>query len=225
MGIGKHMLPVPANMPSDVRDAYISAMNSLSDKDKLMAMTLAFDPAHLKSVMNNEPYTPTKIDYNFLKEKVESALNRKNGGFTSDETKASFLAFWNAFNSAYTGDKTQNTVEETDSEVAQFLKDLRTKGAAKFLADLNQEKIDKLVQEFKDKLIKEMGDSPEAMQEIEKLVEDFKKKLTEEMQERTQEEAKKKGKTVSLSSNSFVQQLIEMQQKTEIKPLEALLKA
>lgn len=63
------------------------------------------------------------------------------------------------------------------------------------------------------------------MQKIEKLVEDFKKKLIEEMREKTEEEAKHKGKTTPISSNSFVQQLIDMQQKTEVKPLEELLKA
>lgn len=226
VGIGKHMLPVPTNMPADVRDAFISAMNSLSDKDRMMTALLTLDPAHLNATINNTPYTPTKMDYNYLKTQVENHLNPTNGAYTSDEAKKAYAAFWNAFNAAYTGDKTANDVEEMDSEVAKFLKDLREKGAAQFLADLNQEKIDKMVEEYKQKLIKEMGDSPEAMQKIEKLVEDFKKKLLEEMREKAEEEAKSKGKKVPVvSSNSFVQQLIDMQQKTDKKPLEELLKS
>ena len=225
VGIAKKGLPVPINMPSDVRDAYISAMNSMGDKEKMMTTLLTLDPARLNSMINNEPYTPTKMDYNYLKTQVESHLNPKNGAYTSEEAKQAYKAFWNAFNAAYTGDKTPSASEGTDSEVAKFLKDLREKGALKFLADLNQEKIDKLVEEYKKKLQKEMGDSPEAMQKIEKLVEDFKKKLMEEMREKTEEEAKSKGKTTPISNNSFVQQLIELQQKTETKPLEELLKA
>lgn len=226
VGVGKHILPVPINMPSDVRDAYISAMNSLDDKDKLMAMTLTFDPARLNSQLNNEPYTPTTIDYNFLKEQVQNRLNPKDGGYTSEETKASTLAFWNAFNAAFTGDKTEDTTEETSSEVEQFLKDLHTKGAAKFLADLNQEKIDKLVEEYKKKLIDSMGDSPEALQEIEKLVANFKTQLIEEMKEKMEDEAKNKKKNFTpISRDSFVQQLIEIQQKKEIKPFEELLQS
>lgn len=224
VGIGKHILPVPTNMPSDVRDAYISAMNSLNDKDKLMAMTLAFDPARLKATINNEPYTPTRIDYDYLKTQIQSHLNPTNGAYTSEEAKEVYRKFWDAFNDSLTGDKTQDVEEQRSDEVAKFLKDLREKGAMKFLADLNQEKIDKMVEEYKQKLMKEMGDSPQAMQDIEKLVEEFKKQLLEEMHEKTKEEAKNEGKTIPISNNSFVQQLIDMQQTNETKPLDKLLK-
>lgn len=227
VGIGKHLLPVPTNMPSDVREAYITAMNSLEDKDKLMAMTLSFDPARLNSILYNEPYTPTKIDYNFLKEQVNTTLNPIGGGYTSQETKASTLAFWNAFNAAFTGDKTpSDVVEATDSTVAQFLKNLRTKGAATFLADLNQEKINKLVEEYKQKLIESMGDSPEAMKEIAALVADYKTQLMEEMKEKMEEEAKNKEENIApISSNTFVQQLLDIQQKKTTNPLEELLQS
>lgn len=197
VGKGKHMLPIPTNMPSDVRDAYISAMNSLKDEDKLMMMSLTFDSARLNSMINNEPYMPTTIDYNYLKTEVENRLNPKNGGYTSEEAKASTLAFWNAFNAAYTGDKTEANTKESDEGVASFLKKLREKGAAKFLADLNKEKIEALVQEYKQKLIDEMGDSPEALQDIAKLVEAFKKKLVEEMKEKMEDEKKNKKITSS----------------------------
>ncbi|MFT5661484.1 MAG: hypothetical protein ACI9TV_002130 [Sulfurimonas sp.] len=226
VGIGKKMLPIPINMPTDVRDAYISAMNALDDKDRLMAGMLSLDPVHLKAVVNNEPYTPTKMDYNYLKSSVENILNPPPGAYTSEETKISIQKFWNAFDSNYKGDKSKpdTQTEERSSEVAKFLNDLRTKGAAKFLADLNQEKIDKLVKEFEEKLIKEMGDSPQALQEIAKLVEDYKKQLLEEMHERTKEEKIAKGeKSPILSGNSLVQEMIEMQQKPINKPLNSLL--
>lgn len=200
VGKGKHMLPVPTNMPSDVRNAYISAMNSLKDEDKLMMMSLTFDSARLNSMINNEPYKPTTIDYNFLKNQVDNILNPKNGECTSQESKARTLAFWNAFNVAYTGDKTETNTQESDEGVASFLKNLRDKGAAKFLADLNQEKIDKMVEEYKQKLIDQMGDSPEALKKIAKLVEEFKKQLIEEMKEKMEDEKKSK----SMISNAGV---------------------
>lgn len=225
VGIGKHFLPVPANMPADVRDAFISAMNTLSDKEKLMAMSLTLDPAYLKASINNEPYTPTKMDYSYLKKQVDSRLNPTNGGFTSQDAKQAYAAFWNAFNALYTGDKTVTETEETDTTVAKFLQDLRTKGAAQFLHDLNQEKIDKLVEEYKQKLIDEMGDSPEAMQKIDKLVEDFRQNLMEELKKKMEEEKKAKGESVALSGDALVQKLIEMQLKNETSPLNKLLQS
>ena len=199
VGIGKHILPVPKNMPADVQEAYISAMNSLSDKDKLMAMTLTFDPAHLDSVINNKAYTPTNMDYNYLKSRVENMLNPQNGGYTSVEAKESITAFWNAFDAAYTGDKTQSSQSQSEenSAVEKFLYDLRTKGAAKFLADLNQEKIAKLVDEFK-------------------------KNLIEEMKEKMEEELKNKDVN-SVKIDTFIMTMLNNMQEEETKPLEKLL--
>lgn len=222
VGIGKRKLAVPINMPKDVRDAYISAMNSLSDKEKLMSMTLTFDSAYLLSKINNEPYTPTNMDYSFLKNRVESMLNPTDGGFTSEETKATIQTFWDAFNSAYTGDTAENEIK--NDAVSEFLKELRTKGAAGYLADLNKEKIEKLVDEYKEKLLKEMGDSPEALQEIAKLVEDYKKQLLEEMREKSENEKMNAGEQTSMvSKNSTVAMFLQMQQEKQTKPLQELL--
>jgi len=222
VGIGKLRLAVPTNMPADVRDAYISAMNSLSDKEKLMSMTLTFDSAYLLSKINNEPYTPTNMDYSFLKNRVESMLNPTGGAFTSEETKATIQTFWDAFSSAYRGDTTEN--ETRSDAVSQFLKDLRTKGAAGYLADLNKEKIDKLVEEYKDKLLEAMGNSPEALQEIAKLVEDYKKQLLDEMQEKSEKEKINAGeKTPMVSKNSIVAMFLKMQEEQKTQPLQELL--
>ena len=224
VGIGKLRPLVPTNMPADVRDAYINAMNSMSDRDKLLSSMLTLDPARIKAMINNEPYTPTTIDYDFLKERVEDILNPKGGAFTSEDTKTSIRAFWDAFNNSFTGDKTPKTDERRSDAVAEFLKDLRTKGAAKYLADLNQEKIDKLVEEFEQKLLETMGDSPEALAQIAKQVEDYRKQLIEAMQEKMENEKRNAGeKSPTLSSNSAVQMLIEMQQEKREEPLKELL--
>lgn len=228
VGVGKHFLTVPKNMPKDVQEAYISAMNSLSDKEKLMATTLTFDSAHLDAAINNKPYTPTNMDYDYLKSRVDDMLNPKNGGYTSVEAKESITAFWSAFNAAYAGDKTQSTQkqEEQNGAVEKFLHDLRTKGAAKFLADLNQEKIEKMVEEYKQKLIKEMGDSSEAMEKIAQLVHEFKKNLIEQMREKMEEELKNAKDVNSAKIDAFIMTMLNnnMQEKTA-SPLKELLKA
>ncbi|WP_324171342.1 hypothetical protein [Sulfurimonas sp.] len=72
--------------------------------------------------------------------------------------------------------------KEQDSAVARFLDDLCTKGALKFLADLNMEKIQAKIDEYRNKLIAKMGDSPDAMKEIAKLISSFKKRLLEELE-------------------------------------------
>lgn len=225
VGIGNHFLAIPKNMPADVQEAYVSAMNSLSDKDKLMAMTLTFDPAHLNSVINDNTYTPTNMDYDYLKNRVDDMLNPKNGGYTSPETKESIAAFWNAFDTAYGGEKTKGSQkeDEEDSALEKFLNDLRTKGAAKFLADLNQEKIDKMVEEYKQKLIKEMGDSPDAMEQIAKLVDEFKKNLIEQMKEKMQEELKSAKNINTVKIDTFIMTMLNIQEKAP-SPLKELLK-
>ena len=225
VGEANMMLPIPINMPTGVRDAYITAMNSLSGEERLRTSMLTLDPAHLTSKIYDEEFTPTRMDYDYLKTAVENALNPKGGGFTSEDTKVTIRAFWDAFESAYTGDisKKEDEYERSD-ELKQFLHDLRTKGAAQFLADMNQEKIDKLVEEFEEKLRKEMGDSPEALEEIAQLVEDYRKQLMEEMMEKTQEDKMSKGeKTMAISSDTIVQDLINLQQKDNTNPLEELL--
>lgn len=210
VGAAKRMLAVPLNMPQDVKDAYISAMNSLSDKDKMTAMILTFDTARLNSVINNKPYAPVKMDYEYLSTQVQNHLNPTNGAYTSDEAKASIAAFWNAFNAAYKGEKTQtDNTQEQSGDVSKFLHDLHTKGAAQFLADLNTEKIEKKAEEYKEKLIKELGDSPENMKKIEKLVADFKKKLLEEMQNSLDNDKK----TVPINANALAQIILNTQQK------------
>lgn len=176
---------VPATMPSDVRVAYIEALNTLDGFDRMMAMTLTFDMGRITSRINNTPYVPQTIDYDYLSKRVEERLNPKGGAFTSEAVREATIAFWEAFERTYSGEKSNETKEveeETDPAVAKFLEELRSKGAVAFLAEFNMEKIEKKVEEFRQKLLKEMGDSPENMAKIEELVSQFKKQLMEELQ-------------------------------------------
>lgn len=196
VGRAKTTSVIPTNMPKQVQEAYIGAINSLSDKDRMNISLLTLDPARLNAMLNNTTYTPTKMDYDYLKTQVENHLNPPPGGYTSPEAKESYRKFWEAFDLAYkTEDTTQSTQtqkEEHSSEVAQFLKDLREKGAAGYLAYLNKKKIDEKVEEYKKQLIAAMGDSPETMQKIEEMVDEYKKQLMEEMKEKMEEEQKNK---------------------------------
>ncbi|WP_373036237.1 hypothetical protein [Sulfurimonas sp.] len=219
VGISKHMLPIPTTMPVDVRDAYIKAMNSLDDKDKLMSMMLTFDMGHLQSQLEGTPYKPKTVDYDYLSSRVDSILNPKPPAFTSEKTKESIRAFWEAFEASYTGDKTKTQETQEDSAVAKFLNDLTTKGAAKFLADFNMEKIQAKIDEFRKKLEEQMGDSPQAVQEIEKMIEDYTKQLLEELQESLDSGKEEKPGT----ADAIIKSILKMKVDNPAKPLEELL--
>ena len=113
--------------------------------------------------------------------------------------------------------------DEIDYALEQFKESLRTKGALKFLMDFNLEKIEEKVKEYKEKLLKEMGDSPENLAEIEKMVEDYRKKLLEEMQEKTAKEKEDQKGTLVFSVQSFVKMLLEKGTNKETSPLKDIL--
>ena len=159
------------------------------------------------------------VDYNFLNSRVDSLLNPKPPAFTSEETKKSIRAFWEAFEASYTGDKTKTEETEENSAVAKFLHDLTTKGAAKFLADFNMEKIQAKIDEFRKKLEEQMGDSPEALQEIEKMVEEYTKQLLEELQNSLDSGKKEKPGT----ADAIIKSILKMKVDNPAKPLEELL--
>ncbi|MCK9474172.1 hypothetical protein [Sulfurimonas sp.] len=140
--------------------------------------------------------------------------------YMPEDAKENLRTFWSSFEAA-NGKSTTQSQEENSQEnlaVAQFLHDLRTKGAVKFLADFNQEKIDKMVEEYKEKLLDQMGDSPQTLKEIESLIAAYKKQLLEELQNSLDADEK----TTPINANAMVQLLLNAQEKQE-KPLEKLL--
>ncbi len=126
--------------------------------------------------------------------------------------------------SVVVGNTPDDNAEATDSAVEKFLNDLRTKGAAKFLADLNQEKIDKMVEEYRQKLIAQMGDSPDAMAKIEKMISDFRKQLIEEMLTKMEDENERKNENSFISAETMMFALMDAQ-KPQKQPLELLLQS
>lgn len=79
--------------------------------------------------------------------------------------------------------KTRDEINADDTALAQFKDDLITKGAALFLKELNEEKIEALVEEYRQKLLKEKEQNPEKPMDIDQMVSDFRKQLLKEMME------------------------------------------
>ncbi|MCK9372557.1 MAG: hypothetical protein M0P91_05120 [Sulfuricurvum sp.] len=104
--------------------------------------------------------------------------------------------------------QTRDEINAEDGELSKFKNDLRDKGAAVFLKELDEEKIKALVEEYRAKLLKEKEKNPEIPMDINKMVNDYKKKLIEEMMEAQKEEKEKKGKeSEMLMSSEMLEQI------------------
>lgn len=96
----------------------------------------------------------------------------------------------------------------SDTELQQFKNDLLTKGAAQFLKDLNEEKINALVEEYRQKLLKEKEQNPEKPMDINQMVSDFRHQLLKEMMEAQKADQQDKPKqTTALMSHDLLQKI------------------
>lgn len=86
--------------------------------------------------------------------------------------------------------KSRDEINDEDSALQKFKNDLITKGALKFVHDYNMEKIEEMVQKYKDKLLKEMEENPELDLDIDKMVAEYKKQLLERLAELDDDEKK-----------------------------------
>lgn len=107
---------------------------------------------------------------------------------------------------------------KTDQTVEQFIDSLLDKGALTFLSELNQEKIDKLVEEYRTKLLEERGDSPEVQKQIDSLVTDFKKQLLEKLQNSLDNESSE----LKISTHAMLKTFMDMIE-SKNSPVENLL--
>ena len=128
--------------------------------------------------------------------------------------------------------KTRDEINADDTELAQFRKDLSTKGAAAFLADLNEKKIDALVEKYRQELEKEQAKSPDKPMDIAKMVSDYKEQLMKELEKAQQAEQTKTAlpaqtlfntkvaqATPAASSEGNLEQLLNVQTSTNKKEL------
>ncbi|MFA6189715.1 MAG: hypothetical protein WC680_10610 [Sulfuricurvum sp.] len=104
--------------------------------------------------------------------------------------------------------KTRDEINAEDGELGKFKKDLTTKGAAVFLKDLNEEKIEALVEEYRQKLLKEKEKNPEQPMDINQMVNDFRKQLLKELMEAQKaQQENKPTETSALMSNDILEKI------------------
>jgi hypothetical protein len=78
--------------------------------------------------------------------------------------------------------------QNSETAIEKFLNDLREKGAVKFLAELDKEKIEEQIDEYRKGLEEKYKDNPEMMAKIDELVEKFKKQLIEKIEEKIKQD-------------------------------------
>lgn len=104
--------------------------------------------------------------------------------------------------------KTRDEINSEDTELAQFKDDLRVKGAAVFLKEMAEEKIEALVEKYRQKLLKEKEKNPDNPMDIEAMVNDFRKQLLKELMEAQKAEREKKpAETSALMSNDILEKI------------------
>ena len=104
--------------------------------------------------------------------------------------------------------KTRDEINAEDTALAQFKDDLITKGAALFLKELNEEKIEALVEEYRQKLLKEKEQNPEKPMDVNQMVSDFRKQLLKEMMEAQKaEQENKPTQSATLMSQDILEKI------------------
>ena len=140
-----------------------------------------------------------------LKEKRDFALEwgLEHRGKSTD---AVYDKFFEDFVLAYV-DKPKNE-QKIDYGLEAFVDDLTTKGASKFLHDFNQEKIEKLVDEYREKLEKKLEENPNSKIDIDEMVSNFKKDLLQSLKE-LNEDSKNAIKSVKTLQDNFMRQVVQ----------------
>jgi len=104
--------------------------------------------------------------------------------------------------------QSRDEISADDTELQKFKDDLITKGAAIFLKDLNEEKIDALVEEYRQKLLKEKENNPDQPMDINQMVSDFRKQLLKEMMEAQKaEQQDKNNQAATLTSSDILENI------------------
>jgi vacuolar-type H+-ATPase subunit I/STV1 len=118
--------------------------------------------------------------------------------------------------------QTKQAKQAQDAQVEQFKKDLSTTGAAVYLADENKEKIEAMVEEYRQKLLDQQSKNPNEKMDIAKMVSDYKEQLLKRLEEERKAEQDQK-RVSSHSSFALKTQQTTPQIKTQGSLLEQLL--
>lgn len=111
--------------------------------------------------------------------------------------------------------RTRDEVNASDDELSQFRENLIAKGSALFLKELNEEKIEALVEEYRQKLLEEQAANPDKPMDINQMVSDFKKELLEKLMEtQKMDRENTQTQTASLMSGDLLQKIKSVREKT-----------
>lgn len=115
--------------------------------------------------------------------------------------------FLSIINSLYqpSFDRELNETIEGDAELNRLKDELLTKGSARFLKDLNDQKIEELVEKFKAELEAQQVLNPENSMDIEQMVLEFRKELIEQL--KLAKEAEQIDKSDTIMSFDFLENL------------------
>ncbi len=200
-------------------DIFNELSSSWTDQEKLQrGLVLDMSMNHPLFLSMQEPY-PDKMPSD-VKRSLESAKSSYEKQ-TSVEDKRAFSLEWSLSHRGKSTDAVYDKFLETfvskyvekpkneekiDYELEAFVDDLTTKGAAKFLHDFNQDKIDKLVDEYREKLEKDLEQNPNSGIDIEEMTANFKKDLLEKFKE-LNEDSKNAIKSVKSLQDNFMNQV------------------
>ncbi len=101
--------------------------------------------------------------------------------------------------------QSRDEINESDNELAAFKEELTTKGAGLFLKELNEKKIEELVEKFKAELEAQQVLNPENSMDIEQMVLEFRKQLLEQL--KLAKEAEEIDKSDTIMSFDFLENL------------------
>mgnify|MGYP006909079303 CR=1 FL=1 len=155
---------------------------------------------------------------NVSTELAEIALARLNSVHGKDISVFSEI-LTNDFEKERNVNKQSEVQQDSESAVEKFLNDLREKGAIKFLAELDKEKIEEQVDEYRKGLEEKYKDDPEMMAKIDELVEKFKKQLIEKIEEKIKQDTS----DVTKKAEASISVIKDMKSTTKSSNLEEII--
>lgn len=139
---------------------------------------------------------------------VSSVLPSSGTPTASFEPSTDYIKYTMQFYDAGTY-QSRDALNAADTELEQFKNDLSAKGATLFLAELNEKKIEELVEKYRQKLLKEQAENPDKPMDIAQMVSDFKKRLLEALEEARRAEAQKRASNIPLSTQDYLQMMTQ----------------
>lgn len=205
VGAGRMLPTIPPNAPAEFKQAFYDAMVTIEQnegKDSAFRAMMMFSFQFSKHTLNEHlkeagiSANIAKFDFSLegMQEYIDAKNNPKSGEYTDPALLKQLNAFFEAFKESYENQEVPKsakvTSDEMDAATKALLDDLLKKGAAKFLSDLNEEKIEKLIEEKRKELeaayAQEELKNPKVIEEINNILAQFKKELLEKFAKKSE---------------------------------------